>query len=153
MAPAKASAHVIRFTAARWNQTVRLAGVLLVVVLIHGVLVSLPALSGGVAPALASIAVQCLAVAAVMARRRRDPVDLRMPWLLLATAASLQVVWAGVNVLAAVLKDEGGYLTAIGVVCSALYMIPAMLLIARGHGRTSRPRRAHWTWSFRAWWA
>jgi len=114
---------------------VRLAGVLLVVVLIHVALVSQPALAGGIAPALASIAVQCVAVAAVMARRRRDTAELRTPWLLLATAASLQVVWAAINVLAAVLKDEGGQLTAIGVVCSALYMIPAMLLIARFHGR------------------
>ncbi|WP_201314037.1 GGDEF domain-containing protein [Dyella sp. EPa41] len=113
----------------------RAAGVLFAVVLIHGVLVSLPALAGGVAPALASIAVQCVAVAAVMARRRRDPAELRTPWLLLAVAASLQVIWAGINVLAALLKDEGGYLTAVGVVCSALYMIPAMLLIARSHGR------------------
>lgn len=113
----------------------RLAGVLPAVVLIHLALVSLPALAGGISPALASIAVQGLAVAAVMARRRRDPADLRTPWLLLAAAASLQVVWACINVLATVRKDEGGYLTAVGVVCSALYMIPAMLLIARSHGR------------------
>jgi len=118
------------------SDNVRLTGVLLVMVLVHVALVSHGMLAAGIGPALASMGVQCVAIAAVMARRGRDPKPLHMPWLLLAVAASLQVAWAAINVLATVLKDQGGYLSAIGVVCSALYMIPAMLLLVRAHGRS-----------------
>jgi diguanylate cyclase (GGDEF)-like protein len=85
----------------------------------------------GVLPQLVMIAVQGVAVWAVVVRWRRSPPLIRLPWLLLAIAAFMQMLWAGTNLLAVVVGDVGGYLTALGVVFSGLYMIPCMFMVAR----------------------
>ncbi|WP_130618694.1 GGDEF domain-containing protein [Dyella amyloliquefaciens] len=84
-----------------------------------------------VPPQLAMLAVQAMAVWAVFTRYRRSPALIRLPWLLLAVAVSMQMLWDSTNVLASVLGDKGGYLAALATVLSALYMIPCMFMSTR----------------------
>ncbi len=86
-------------------------------------------------PQLAMLAVQGMAVWTLFLRFRRSPPLIKVPWLLLALAAVMQVLWAVINLLTTILGDKGGYLTAIGVVISGLYMIPAMFMVARSFGQ------------------
>jgi diguanylate cyclase (GGDEF)-like protein len=90
-------------------------------------------------PQLTMMAVQATALWCVYTRYRRSSALIRMPWLLLALAALMQVLWAATNLLTTVLGDKGGYLTALGVVLSALYMIPCMFMVTRSFG-PSEPR-------------
>ena len=82
-------------------------------------------------PQLAMLAVQGSAVWAVFTRYRRSPSLIRLPWLLLALAVSMQVLWAGTNLLAAELGDKSGYLAALATVFSGLYVIPCMFMVTR----------------------
>ncbi|WP_158543533.1 GGDEF domain-containing protein [Dyella solisilvae] len=75
--------------------------------------------------------VQGMAVWAVYTRYRRSPSLIRLPWLLLASAVLMQMLWNGTNVLATVLGDKGGYLAALATVLSALYVIPCMFMSTR----------------------
>jgi diguanylate cyclase (GGDEF)-like protein len=86
-------------------------------------------------PQLTMMAVQGTAVCCVFAQYRRSPPLIRMPWLLLALAALMQVLWAAINLLTTLLGDKDGYLTAVGVVFSAMYMIPCMFMVTRSFGR------------------
>ena len=81
------------------------------------------------------LAVQGMAVWTVFLRFRRSPPLIKLPWLLLALAAMMQVLWAATNLLTTILGDKGGYLTAIGVVISGLYMIPSMFMVTRSFGQ------------------
>ncbi len=74
-------------------------------------------------PQLTMLAVQGMAVWIVFLRFQRSPPLIKLPWLLLALAAMMQVLWAATNLLTTILGDKGGYLTAIGVVISGSYMI------------------------------
>lgn len=84
-----------------------------------------------VPPQLAMLMVQGMAVWAVFTRYRRSPSLIRLPWLLLALAVLMQMLWDGTNVLAAALGDQGGYLAALATVLSALYVIPCMYMSTR----------------------
>ncbi|MFK2875665.1 GGDEF domain-containing protein [Rhodanobacter hydrolyticus] len=84
-----------------------------------------------VLPQLAMLAVQGMAVWAVFTRYRRSPSLIRLPWLLLALAVLMQMLWDSTNVLATVLGDKGGYLAALATVLSALYVIPCMFMSTR----------------------
>ena len=82
-------------------------------------------------PQVIMVAVQCSAVWALWTRYRRSPALIRLPWLLLATAVSMQVLWASTNTLATLLGDKSGYLAALATVLSAMYMIPCMFMVTR----------------------
>lgn len=82
-------------------------------------------------PQLAMLAVQGTAVWAAFTRYQRSPSLIRLPWLLLAMAVSMQVLWASTNTLATILGDNGGYLAALATVLSALYVIPCMYMATR----------------------
>ncbi|WP_233842069.1 GGDEF domain-containing protein [Dyella sp. 2HG41-7] len=109
----------------------RFAWALAVLLIVHLALASWSGHAQDPLPQLAMVAVQCAAVWMVFLRFRRSPPLIKMPWLLLALAALMQVLWAITNLLTTIVGDKGGYLTAIGVVISGLYMIPAMFMLAR----------------------
>ncbi|MBM7131683.1 GGDEF domain-containing protein [Dyella mobilis] len=108
---------------------------LVLLLIIHPVLAYWTGHAQDVPPQLAMIAVQGTALWCVVAQYRRSPPLIRMPWLLLALAALMQVLWAIINLLTTLLGDKGGYLTAIGIVFSAMYMIPCMFMVTRSFGR------------------
>lgn len=86
-------------------------------------------------PQLTMMTVQGTALWCVYKRYRRSPSLIMLPWLLLALAALMQVLWATTNLLTTILSDKGGYLTAVGVVFSAMYMVPCMYMVTRSFGQ------------------
>lgn len=90
-------------------------------------------------PQVTLVAVQCTALWAVSMRWRRSASLIRLPWLLLALAVLMQVLWAATNVLAMLLGDKSGYLAAIATVFSGMYVVPCMFMVTRTFGR-NEPR-------------
>jgi diguanylate cyclase (GGDEF)-like protein len=109
----------------------RVAWLLFLLLIGHLVLANRSGHAQDVGPQLTMVAVQGVALWAVFMRFRRSPALIRLPWLLLALAVLMQVLWAGTNVLAFVLGDKNGYLAAIATVCSSLYLIPCVFMLAR----------------------
>ncbi|WP_369933761.1 sensor domain-containing diguanylate cyclase [Xanthomonas tesorieronis] len=85
------------------------------------------------------LAVQAMAVLAVLRRLRRAPAVDRMPWRLLGYMVGAQMLWTGCNLLALLLPLHGPTLQKLGVMFSGSSMIPALYLIARSFNR-SQPR-------------
>jgi len=109
-----------------------LAVALLIVLLAaHLVLAYVGGRAEAVAPQLAMLLVQAMAVWAVFTRYRRSPSLIRLPWLLLAVAVLMQMLWDSTNVLATVLQDKSGDLAALATVLSGLYVIPCMFMSTR----------------------
>lgn len=113
----------------------RIAWALVLLLMGHLVLANWSGHAQDTWPQLTMLAVQGMAVWIVFLRFRRSTPLIKLPWLLLALAAMMQVLWAATNLLTTILGDKGGYLTAIGVVISGLYMIPAMFMVARSFGQ------------------
>ncbi|GGA15027.1 GGDEF domain-containing protein [Dyella caseinilytica] len=113
----------------------RVVWLMVLLLILHPVLAYWSGHAQDVLPQLTMIAVQGTAVWCVFTRYQRSPPLIRLPWLLLALAALMQVLWAIINLLTTILGDKGGYLTAIGIVFSALYMIPCMFMITRSFGQ------------------
>jgi diguanylate cyclase (GGDEF)-like protein len=113
---------------------VRIIWVLIALLIAHLVLADRSGHPQDVWPQLGMLAVQGTAIWAVAQRYLRSPALIKLPWLLLGLAALMQWLWAVVNLLTTILGDKGGYLTAIGVVLSGLYMIPGMFMLARSFG-------------------
>ena len=109
----------------------RLSLLLVLLVIVHLALAYHAGDAQAVWPQSAMLAMQSVALAAVALRYWRSPALIKPPWLLLGLAAGLQWLWAITNLLTTILGDKGGYLTAFGVVLSALYMIPCMFMVAR----------------------
>jgi diguanylate cyclase (GGDEF)-like protein len=109
----------------------RVVWILVPLLIAHLVLANRSGHAQDMLPQLAMLAVQGLAVWAVFTRYRRSPSLIRLPWLLLGSAVSMQVLWAGTNVLAAEIGDKGGYLAALATVLSGLYVIPCMFMVTR----------------------
>jgi diguanylate cyclase (GGDEF)-like protein len=109
----------------------RFASLLLLLAAVHIVLAYHAGDAQAVWPQSAVMAMQGVALVAVGLRFWRSPQLLKWPWLLLGLAALMQLLWAGTNLLTTILGDKGGYLTAIGVVLSGLYMIPCMYMVAQ----------------------
>lgn len=109
----------------------RVVWVLIPLLIAHLVLAHRSGHTQDMLPQLAMLAVQGLAVWAVFTRYRRSPSLIRLPWLLLGLAVSMQVLWAGTNLLAAEVGDKGGYLAALATVFSGLYVIPCMFMVTR----------------------
>ena len=86
-------------------------------------------------PQLAMLAVQATALWAVFTRYRRSPALIRLPWLLLALAVLMQVLWGSTNLLTTVLGDKGGYLYALATVFSSMYVIPCIFMVSRSFVR------------------
>lgn len=115
-----------------WLLTLLLAG--------HVILANNAGHAQDVSPQLTALAVQGMALGACLLRLRRSPPLIKLPWLLLALGVIMQMLWAATNLLTTLLGDKGGYLTAVGVVFSGLYMIPSMFMVARSF--VSREPRA-----------
>ncbi|WP_369976397.1 GGDEF domain-containing protein [Xanthomonas bundabergensis] len=81
------------------------------------------------------LAVQAMAVLAVLRRLRRAPAADRMPWRLLGATVGVQMLWTGCNLLALLLPQHGAALQQLGVMFSGSSMIPALFLIARSFNR------------------
>jgi diguanylate cyclase (GGDEF)-like protein len=94
-------------------------------------------------PQLTMLAVQGTALWAVFTRYRRSPALIRSPWLLLALAVLMQVLWGSTNLLATVWGDKRGYLFALATVFSSMYLIPCMFLVSRSFVR-DEPRVVVW---------
>jgi len=109
----------------------RFAWLLVPLLIAHLVLAKWSGHAEAVWPQLAMLAVQGMAVWAAFTRYQRSPSLIRLPWLLLAMAVSMQVLWASTNTLATILGDNGGYLAALATVLSALYVIPCMYMATR----------------------
>lgn len=109
----------------------RIAWLLILLLIAHLVLAKWNGHAQDVWAQLAMMAVQSMAVWAVFRRYRRSPSLIRLPWLLLALAVSMQVLWASTNVLTMVLGDKGGYFAALATVLSGLYVIPCMFMVTR----------------------
>lgn len=105
--------------------------VLIVLLTAHLVLGYWSGHAEAVPPQLAMLLVQGMAVWAVFTRYRRSPSLIRLPWLLLAVAVLMQMLWDSTNVLAAVVGDKGGYLAALATVLSGLYVVPCMFMSTR----------------------
>jgi diguanylate cyclase (GGDEF)-like protein len=86
-------------------------------------------------PQLMLLAVQATALGAVFVRYRRSPPLIRLPWLLLALAILMQVLWGSTNLLTTMLGDKGGYLSALATVFSGLYVVPCMFMVSRSFAR------------------
>jgi diguanylate cyclase (GGDEF)-like protein len=117
----------------------RIVWVLVALLLAHLVLADWSGHAQDVWPQAAMVAVQATAAWAVFVRYRRSAALIRLPWLLLALAVFMQVLWALTNVAALVLGDKSGYLAAMATVCSALYVIPCMFMVSRSFAR-NEPR-------------
>ena len=104
---------------------------LIVLLAAHLVLAYVGGRAEAVAPQLAMLLVQAMAVWAVFTRYRRSPSLIRLPWLLLAVAVLMQMLWDSTNVLATVLQDKSGDLAALATVLSGLYVIPCMFMSTR----------------------
>ncbi|RDS81049.1 GGDEF domain-containing protein [Dyella psychrodurans] len=117
----------------------RVVWVVVALLVAHLVLANRSGHAQDVWPQAAMVAVQAMAAWAAFARYRRSPALIRLPWLLLALAVFMQVLWAFTNVAALVLGDKSGYLAAMATVCSALYMIPCMFMVSRSFAR-NEPR-------------
>ncbi|GLQ95516.1 GGDEF domain-containing protein [Dyella acidisoli] len=109
----------------------RVTWVLVLLLIAHLALAKWSGHTEDVWPQLAMLAVQVTAVWSVFTRYRRSPSLIRLPWLLLAMAVSMQVLWASTNTLATILGDKSGYLAALATVLSALYVIPCMFMVTR----------------------
>jgi diguanylate cyclase (GGDEF)-like protein len=113
---------------------------LLVLLLVaHLVLANWSGHAEDVWPQLTMLAVQATAFWAVFMRYRRSPTLIRLPWLLLASAVFMQVLWGSTNLLTTVLGDKGGYLSALATVFSSLYVIPVIFMLSRLFAR-NEPR-------------
>ena len=104
---------------------------LIVLLAAHLVLAYVGGRAEAVAPQLAMLLVQAMAVWAVFTRYRRSPSLIRLPWLLLAVTVLMQMLWDSTNVLATVLQDKSGDLAALATVLSGLYVIPCMFMSTR----------------------
>lgn len=109
----------------------RFVWILILLLVAHLVLANWSGHAEDVPPQLAMLMVQGMAVWAVFTRFRRSPSLIRLPWLLLAVAVAMQVLWAGTNLLATVWGDKNGHLAALATVLSALYVIPCMFMVTR----------------------
>ncbi len=99
---------------------------------IHVTLAARADASTAIGPELAAMAVQALAAAAALTRWRRSAGEARWMWLLLAVVVLLQMTWGAFNVLAGLATGEtASVLGSLAVFSSALYLVPAMFLIAR----------------------
>jgi diguanylate cyclase (GGDEF)-like protein len=113
---------------------------LLVLLLIaHLVLANWSGHAEDVWPQLTMLAIQGTACWAVFMRYRRSPALIRLPWLLLALAVLMQVLWGSTNLLTTLLVDKGGYLSALATVFSSLYVIPCVFMVSRLFAR-NEPR-------------
>jgi diguanylate cyclase (GGDEF)-like protein len=119
----------------------RVAWLLVLLLIAHLVLANWSGHAQDVWPQVTMVAVQAVAFWTVFMRYRRSPALIRLPWLLLALAVLMQVLWAGTNVLAFVLGDKNGYLAALATVCSGLYLIPSVFMLARSFAH-DEPRAA-----------
>ena len=81
------------------------------------------------------LAVQAMAVLAVLRRLRRASAVDRTPWRLLACVVGVQMLWTGCNLLALLLPQHGPALQKLGVMFSGSSMLPALFLIARSFNR------------------
>lgn len=109
----------------------RFASLLLLLALVHLALAYHAGDAQATWPQCAMLAMQGIALVAVSWRYWRSAPLIKRPWLLLGLAAAMQFLWATTNLLTTILGDKGGYLTAIGVVLSGLYMIPCMFMVAQ----------------------
>ncbi|MBN6149398.1 GGDEF domain-containing protein [Xanthomonas sp. AmX2] len=99
-------------------------------------------LGGGAATPAAQwlgLAVQGVAVLAVLRQRGRAAAVDRVLWRLLAYAAGMQMLWTACNLLAPQWPEHAVALLQAGVTLSGLSMIPALYLIARSFNR-QQPR-------------
>ncbi|MBE1159713.1 GGDEF domain-containing protein [Dyella acidiphila] len=117
----------------------RVIGVLVLLLLTHLVLANRSGHAQDVWPQAALVAVQCVALWAVFMRWRRSAALIRLPWLLLALAVLMQVLWAGTNVFALLFGDKSGFLAAMATVLSGLYVVPCMFMVTRSFAR-NEPR-------------
>lgn len=87
-------------------------------------------------PLLAAMALQTVAVAAVLVRWRRSPGEARQLWLLLAMAIGMQWLCSAANVLSIVSTgDPADWMSILAAVFSGLYMVPVMFMTARSFSR------------------
>jgi diguanylate cyclase (GGDEF)-like protein len=121
----------------------RVVSLLVLLLLAHLVLAHWSGHAGDAWPQLTMLAVQATALWAVFTRYRRSPTLIRLPWLLLALAVLMQVLWGCTNLLGMVLGDKGGYLYALATVFSSLYLIPCMFMVSRSFVR-DEPRVVMW---------
>jgi diguanylate cyclase (GGDEF)-like protein len=119
----------------------RVVWLLVLLLIAHLVLANWSGNAQDVGPQVMMVIVQAVALWAVFMRFRRSPALIRQAWLLLALAVLMQVLWAGTNVLAFVLGDKNGYLAAVATVCSSLYLIPCVFMLARSFAH-DEPRAA-----------
>jgi diguanylate cyclase (GGDEF)-like protein len=109
----------------------RAVWLILLLLIAHLVLANWSGHAEDVWPQLTMLAVQATAFWAVFMRYRRSPALIRLPWLLLALAVLMQVLWGSTNLLTTVLTDKGGYLSALATVFSSLYVIPCIFMVSR----------------------
>jgi diguanylate cyclase (GGDEF)-like protein len=109
----------------------RVVWLLVLLLIAHLVLANWSGHAEDVWPQLTMLAVQGTALWAVFVRYRRSPTLIRLPWLLLALAVLMQVLWGSTNLLTTVLGDKGGYLSALATVFSSLYVIPCIFMVSR----------------------
>ena len=121
----------------------RVVSLLVLLLLAHLVLAHWSGHAGDAWPQLTMLALQATALWAVFTRYRRSPTLIRLPWLLLALAVLMQVLWGCTNLLGMVLGDKGGYLYALATVFSSLYLIPCMFMVSRSFVR-DEPRVVMW---------
>ena len=117
----------------------RIVSLLALLLLAHLVLANWSGHAEDAWPQLMLLAVQATALGAVFVRYRRSPPLIRLPWLLLALAILMQVLWGSTNLLTTILGDKGGYLSALATVFSGLYVIPCMFMVSRSFTR-NEPR-------------
>ncbi|GLQ46533.1 hypothetical protein GCM10007862_15840 [Dyella lipolytica] len=111
-------------------------GLLLVLLLLaHLVLANWSGHAEDAWPQLMLLAVQGTALWAVFTRYRRSPPLIRLPWLLLASAILMQVLWGSTNLLTTLMGDKGGYLSALATVFSSLYVLPCVFMVSRSFAR------------------
>lgn len=117
----------------------RVVGLLLLLLIGHLALANWSGHAEDAWPQLMLLAVQGTALWAVFMRYRRSPSLIRLPWLLLALAILMQVLWGGTNLLANLVDDKGGHLAALATVFSGLYVLPCMFMVSRSFVR-NEPR-------------
>ncbi|CTP88062.1 hypothetical protein A6R71_09925 [Xanthomonas translucens pv. arrhenatheri] len=81
------------------------------------------------------LAVQAMAVLAVVCRLRHAPALDRLPWRLLGGVVGVQMLWSVCNLLALLLPQHAPMLQLLGVMFSGSSMVPALFLIARSFNR------------------
>lgn len=111
---------------ARWLALILTLGV------VHVTLSDRAASASASAPWLVALAIQLLAAAAVGTRWRRSPGEAGQLWLLLALAIAMQGLSSACRLLAVLYGGAWAmHLDLLGAVCSGLYMVPIMFMIAR----------------------